>query len=107
MTECFKRSNCCTDAKPLVMKVSLGGALLLYCMRDCANPRDKVFGLRACVRPNQRISADYTLTAEDVFIIVLDVVESWQPFPSLKRTLFPRLCRAMGLAPWDWKRLEI
>jgi hypothetical protein len=43
--------------------MSLRQALDYYAERNCSEPRDRIFGLQACVRPESRITVDYTKTA--------------------------------------------
>jgi hypothetical protein len=51
--------------------VSLGDVLEKFGHKSCLDPRDKIFGLQALVKPSQRVTADYSLSLEQVFYRVL------------------------------------
>ena len=48
--------------------------LNIHSRRSCADPRDKVFGWQACLRPSERMKVDYALTAKEVFMNVAEQV---------------------------------
>lgn len=74
--------------------------LTAHCQRSCSDPRDKVYGLQACVQPSRRISADYTLTTEEVFETVLHHLQFTDS--TITAVLIPTLRREMGLvSPQD------
>jgi hypothetical protein len=56
----------------------LGACLSSHADRRCADPRDKVFGLLACIREEERIQVDYSLSTEQVFLKVAKVL--WKPY---------------------------
>jgi hypothetical protein len=47
-------------------------ALSLSSDRECLDPRDIIYGLQACILPEQRIPIDYSLTASEIFALVAD-----------------------------------
>ena len=51
-------------------------AVLMHSTRLCSDLRDKVFGLQACVRPEERLTVDYNLSTEDVFLRVAFAFET-------------------------------
>ena len=73
-------------------RMRLVNALAQYAGNDCSDPRDKVFGLQALVRPGQKVVVDYAKSMEDVsretaIILIMDLVEQedFLPLQSLHR----------------------
>jgi hypothetical protein len=58
--------------------IPLEEAIGLALERQCADVRDKVFGLQACIDPEQRVDVDYDATPEQVFWQVLRVFRAME-----------------------------
>jgi hypothetical protein len=53
-------------------EMSMQGTILQYGKCLCSDPRDKVFGLQALVKPDQRVEADYSKSIGEVLREVLE-----------------------------------
>jgi hypothetical protein len=82
--------------------MTLFDVLKAHCDRGCVDPRDKVFGLRACVKPSQRqrIVVDYSLTRREVFRAVRQNVHRVN-MDSIEETILTKLGFCMGLDDHD------
>jgi hypothetical protein len=82
----------------------LSSAIIRFSYNSCADPRDKVFGILAMVRGQDRIEVNYDLSTREVFFAALDmglksskpdVVESYGTIRV--EEVFLRLASYMGL----------
>ena len=102
--------TCLAHSRAQTPSVVTGSYNLLHVLTNfsrlaCADPRDKVYGLQACVRPEERVSIDYSYTPEQVFLETVDKVFK-ATVPSLDETEMrlwatplQRLYQGMNLDP--------
>lgn len=80
-----------------------------YVNLECADPRDKVFGLQACLRPEYRVSADYSLNVDQVFCLVVDAFTDPQgpwSYEADRSGTLGRIAKAMGVEYHDWTKMH-
>lgn len=89
--------------------MDLQDCLIEHASRSCYDPRDKVYGLIACVDPAHFVTVDYYRTPEEVFVVALDSLVVHFDFKDVVKLaelldVLGDLRKNMGLKKWSKRK---